>query len=228
MTKFVVAAQPTVRCRGRSTVGKCNRCVELNEAAMMPIRLLARPSVIVCALVLSSCHYTEEEKRAVCCVLNIHAYEAAPLGTQIVVNWYRSSDFEGDGAGRRGPYGDGEVRFLDKDDKIRLEVARYLAANPQAGAADYFVALGMTCGPSSVTSMLGATRARCEIELPVRGVCRPSYIARPLSSAPVPEPFQKPFDAVLHVSVDVSAKGLLGTASRVYPVPGGHLCLRLP
>jgi hypothetical protein len=209
-------------------VRKCNPFIELNEAAMMPIRVLARLSVIVCALVLSSCHYTEEEKRAVCCVLNIHAYEAAPLGTQIVINWYRSSDFDGDGGGRQGPYGDGEVRFLDKDDKIRLEVKSFLAENPKGEAADFFVALGMTCGPPSVISMLGATRARCEIELPVWVVCRPSYIARPLSSAPIPAPFQKPLAAVLHVSVDVSAKGVRGTSSRVYPVPGGHLCLRLP
>ena len=192
---------------------------------MMPIRILTRLSAVVCGLVLSSCHYTEEEKRAVCCVLKIHAYEAAPPGSQIVIDWYRNSDFDGDGGGRPGRYG---LRFLDKDDKIRLEVTSFLTENPEGGAADYFAALGMTCGPPSVISMLGATRARCDIELPVRVVCRPSYIARPLSSAPIPEQFQKPLDAVLHVSVDVSAKGVLGTSSRVYPVPGGHLCLRLP
>lgn len=194
----------------------------------MPIRVLERLCMVVCALMLSSCHYTEEEKRAVCCVLNIHAYEAAPRDTRIVINWYRSSDFDGDGDGRQGPYGDDAVRFLDKEDKIRLEVTTFLAENPKAGAADYFVALGMMCGSPSVTSMLGATRARCEIELPVRVTCSPSYVARPLSSAPIPERFQKPLDAMLHVSVDVSAKGVLGTSSRVYPVPGGHLCLRLP
>jgi hypothetical protein len=201
---------------------------QLSEAALMSIRVLASLGVVACALVLSSCHYTEEEKRAVCCVLNIHAYEAAPVSAQVVINWYRSSDFDGDGSGRQGPYGDGEVRFLDKDDKIRLEVTRFLAENPKGGAADYFVALGMTCGPPSIISMLGAARARCKIELPVRVVCRPSYIARPLSSAPIPEQFRKPLDAVLHVSVDVSANGLLGTSSRVFPVAGGHLCLRLP
>ena len=196
---------------------------------MTPTPFLARLYAVgVIAFALGSCHYSEEEKRAVCCVLNIHAYEAAPLGTQIVINWYRSSDFDGDGSGRQGPYSDGGVRFLDKDDKIRLEVTSFLAENPKGGAADYFVALGMTCGPPSVISTLGATRARCEIELPVRVVCMPSYIARPLSSAPIPEQFQKPLDAVLHVSVDVSAKGVLGTSSHVYPIPGGQLCLRLP
>ena len=48
------------------------------------------------------------------------------------------------------------------------------------------------------------------------------------SSAPVPEQFQKPLGAVLSVGVDVSAKGVPGTSWRVHPVPGGHLCLRLP
>lgn len=140
-------------------------------------------------------------------MLNIRACEAAPASVQVVINWYRSSDFDGDGSGRRGPYGDGDVLFLEKDDKIRLEVTSSLPKNPKRGAADYFVMLGMTCGPPAMISMLGATRARCEIELPVRVVCRPSYVARPLSSAPIPEQSQKPLDAVLHVSVDVSAKG---------------------
>lgn len=193
------------------------------------MRFFARLCALVgISLTLGSCQYTEDDRRAVCCVLRVHAYEAAPLGARIVINWYRSSDFDGDGPGRPGPYGDGEVRFLDKEDKIRLEVARFLAESPKGWASDYFVALGMTCGPPSVMSMIGATRARCEIELPVRVMCRPSYVSRPLSSAPIPEPFQQPLDAVLHVGVDVSATGVLGTSSRVYPVPGGRLCPRLP
>lgn len=180
------------------------------------------------ALTFGGCDYTEEEKRAVCCVLRVRGSEVTPPDARVVINWFRSSDFDGNGDGREGPYGDGEVTFTNKNDKIRLEVARFIAGNRQSLAADYFVALGMTCESPKVISLPGEIRTRCSIELPVRGMCRPSYVSRPLTSAPIPEQFQQPFDAVLSVGVDVSANRVLGSSSRVYPVLGGHLCLRLP
>jgi hypothetical protein len=187
------------------------------------IRRLRRLSMLCLsgvALLLEGCHYTEEEKWSVCCVLHVGAYDAATPGARTVINWYRSIVFDGDGQGGQGPY---ETLFSNKDDKVRSEVAAFLGDNPEGRAADYFVGLGMTCDPRSTASK--AIMTQCQVELPVWARCRPTYMFLP-GTTPIPKKLQKPFAAVLKVSVYLSANTVLRTSSRVDPVPGGHRCHR--
>lgn len=190
------------------------------------IARLLRPAcgITAAALLLTGCHYTEEEKWSVCCALYVQRdAEPMPAGHAIIVNWYRNADFGGEGRGGQGPYGDGQTFYSNKDDKIRSEVANFLADRPGSRVVDYFIHLGMTCGPVP-TSSKGAA-ARCQVELPVSVRCGPTYGFLP-GTTPIPEQLRRPFSALLQTSVDLSAGTVLATTSRVAPVPGGHLCHR--
>jgi hypothetical protein len=172
---------------------------------------------------LTGCHYSEEEKWSVCCVLYVRADETAAGGARIVLNWYRNADFDGEGRGGRGPYGEGQTFYNSKDDKIRLEIAHFLADSPGGHAATYFIDLGMTCDPPPTMSKGGMTR--CQIDLPVRARCGPTYRFLP-GTTPIPEELQKPFPALLRVRLELSADTLIEIFSQVDPVSGGRLCHR--
>ena len=187
--------------------------------------MIARLLVLVCgfigtALLLAGCHYTEEEKWSVCCVLYVRADETAASGARVVLNWYRNVDFDGEGRGGRGPYGEGQTFYNSKDDKIRLEIAAFLAGSPGDRAARYFIGLGMTCDPPSKGGV-----TRCQIDLPVRARCGPTYRFLP-GTTPIPGELQKPFPALLRVRLDLSADSLIEIFSQVDPVSGGRLCHR--
>lgn len=185
-------------------------------------RMLLRLCVGVAATVLlAGCHYTEQEKWSVCCVLYVRADETAGFATRVIVDWYRNSDFDGDGQGGLGPYGDGKTYYSNKDEKIRADVLHFIADHPERRAADYFVDLGMTCGSSATTSRPGVTH--CQVSLPVQVRCGPTYRFLP-GTTPIPDQLQKPFAGVLHVSVGLSTNAPLKTLAQVYPVPGGRLC----
>jgi hypothetical protein len=188
-------------------------------------RMLVRLCVWVGATVLlAGCHYTEQEKWSVCCVLYVQRdAEPMPTGRATIVNWYRHVVFDSGGQGGQGPYGEGRTFYSNKDDKIRSEVADFLADSPGSRAVDYFIHLGMTCGPAPTSSKGIVTR--CQVELPVSVRCGPTYQFLP-GTTPIPEQMQKPFPALLQTSVNLSADTVLTTTSRVDPVPGGHLCHR--
>ena len=121
--------------------------------------------VTAAALLLTSCHYTEEEKWS--------ADQTASAEVSAVIMWYRQTDYDSEGKGGQGYYNEGQTFYSDKDDKIRSDVASFLADNPEKSATDYFIGLGMTCGPYSTASGTGETR--CQIALPVRVICGPTY-----------------------------------------------------
>ena len=190
------------------------------------IARLLRPAcgIAAAALLLTGCHYTEDEKWSVCCVLYVQRNpEPAPAGRATMINWYRHVVFDGEGQGGQGPYGEGGTFYSNKDDKIRSEVMDFLADSPGNRAVDYFIHLGMTCGPAP-TSLKGIV-TRCQVELPVSVRCGPTYQFLP-GTTPIPEQMQKALRALLQTSVDLSANAVLRTTSRVAPVPGGRLCHR--
>ena len=180
-------------------------------------------AVIGAALALGSCHYTEEQKWSVCCVLYVGAGEAAGPEERTIIRWFGWSDYEGDGKGGPGTYSEGKTFYIDRDDKIRGSVAEFLADNPDKRATDYFIGLGMTCSSSQAVS--GADGSRCRISLPVRVVCGPTYTFLP-GMTPIPKQMKKPRAGVLYVSVDLPIGRALKTSSRVDPIPGGQLCHR--
>lgn len=191
---------------------------------MTLMQLVTRLCILGGSLLLGGCHYTEEEKWSVCCVLYIQLDpEPMPAGRATMVSWYRQVVFSGDGQGGQGTYGESGVFYSNKDDKIRSEVKDFLADSPGGRAVDYFIHLGMTCGPAP-TSSKGIV-IRCQAELLVSVRCAPTYQFLP-GTTPIPEQMQKPLPALLQTSVDLSADKLLTTTSRVDPVPGGRLCRR--
>jgi len=172
-------------------------------------------------LLLTGCHYTEEEKWSVCCVLYVRADQAASDEARTVIKWHQQSDYDGNGKGGQGYYGEGKTFYSNKDDKIRADVTAFLDDNPEKRATDYFIGLGMTCGSYSTASSNDGPR--CQIALPVRVICGPTYRFLP-GTTPIPERLKKPVDGVLHVSVDLPAGRPPKTSSRVDPAPGGQLC----
>ena len=190
--------------------------------------MIARLLVLVCgfigtALLLAGCHYTEEEKWSVCCVLNIGRDTSGSPGRTKIIEWYWHTYFDGNGQGDKGPYGSGTTFYSNKDDKIRADIADFLSVRSEGRAADYFIDLGMTCDSRSAAPKGGTTQ--CAIELPVQVKCGPTYRFLP-GTTPIPERLQKPFAAVLNVSVNLSADTMLSSFARVDPIPGGQLCHR--
>jgi hypothetical protein len=187
------------------------------------MRLLAGLCALTGGLMLSGCHYTEEEKWSVCCVLYVRAEQTATDEARTVVAWYRQSDYDGNGRGGQGSYAEGKIFYADKDEKIRSDVTAFLGGNPGKSEADYFVGLGMICGLYSTALGVGGTR--CQIALPVGVVCGPTYRFLP-GTTPIPDQMKRPRAGVLHVSVDLPSRGALKTSSRVDPIPGEQLCHR--
>src|SRR4051794_1218389 len=79
------------------------------------------------ALSLSGCHYTEEQKWAVCCVLYIIKDEAPSQSARAtMIEWQAHTGFHG-----RGIAGDstvsGRLGDTPKHRQIRLEIANFLA-----------------------------------------------------------------------------------------------------
>lgn len=188
------------------------------------LRMLMLVGIFVgLALALGGCHYTEEQKWSVCCVLYVRADQTATGETRTVIGWHRQSDYDGNGRGGQGYYAEGKTFYSDKDDKIRSDVTAFLDDNPEKRATDYFVGLGMICGSYSTASGAGGTR--CQIALPVRVICGPTYRFLP-GTTPIPEQFKRPLAGVLHVSVDLPTARALKASSRVDPLPGEQLCHR--
>jgi hypothetical protein len=175
------------------------------------------------ALSLSGCHYTEEQKWAVCCVLYI-IKDAAPSQPEraTIIKWQTHTWFHG-----RGIAGDpiylSRTGDTDKEQRIKLEIANFLADSPGGQASDYFRSLGMACDPVTPSPKVGVTR--CRLELPIHVRCGPTYGPLP-GTTPIPREMQEPLPALLRMSVDVSADTLIGVTTRIDPVPGGHLCHR--
>jgi hypothetical protein len=174
-------------------------------------------------LPLSGCHYTEEQKWDVCCVLYI-IKEKPPSQPEraTIIEWQAHTWFHG-----RGVAGDSNTTDragdTNKKRQIRLEIANFLADSPGSQASDYFRSLGMACDP--VTSPPKSSVTRCLLELPIQVRCGPTYGPLP-GTTPIPKEMQEPLPALLRMSVDVSADTLVGVTTRIDPVPGGHLCHR--
>ncbi|MBI2741882.1 MAG: hypothetical protein HYX38_35775 [Rhodospirillales bacterium] len=190
---------------------------------MTMLRILARLCAVTGGLMLGGCHYTEEQKWSVCCVLYVQADQSATDEARTVIGWHRQSDYDGNGRGGQGSYSEGKTFYSDKDEKIRSDVAAFLDDDPGKRATDYFVGLGMAC--SSYSSASGTDGTRCEISLPVRVICGPTYRFLP-GTTPIPEQMKRPLVGVLHVSVDLPTGRALKTSSRVDPIPGEQLCHR--
>jgi hypothetical protein len=182
-------------------------------------------AIAAAALLVTGCHYSEEEKWSVCCVLYVGGDTSGSPGRTKIIDWYGHTDFDGNGRGGQGPYGSGTTFYSNKDDKIRADIAAFLSVRRDGRAADYFIDLGMTCDSRSAAPKGGTTW--CAIELPVQAKCGPTYRFLP-GTTPIPERLQKPFAAVLRVSVNLSADTMLSSLARVDPVPGGQLCHRQP
>jgi hypothetical protein len=190
----------------------------------MPVmRLLIRLCVLTGGLTLGGCHYTEEQKWSVCCVLYVRADPLATNEARTVIGWHRQSDYDGNGRGGQGYYAEGKTYFSDKDDNIRADVAAFLDDNPEKRPTEYFVGLAMICGSYSTAS--GTAGTRCQIALPVRVICGATYRFLP-GTTPIPEQLKRPRAGVLHVSVDLPTGKALKTSSHVDPTPGEQLCHR--
>lgn len=179
--------------------------------------------ITAAALVLTGCNYSEEEEWSVCCVLYVRADQTASGEARTVIKWHQQTDYDGNGTGGQGYYGEGKTFYSSKDDKIRADVTAFLDDNPEKRSTDYFLGLGMTCGPYATAS--GGSGTRCEIALPVGVTCGPTYRFLP-GTTPIPERLKRPLAGVLHVNVDLPTGRPLKTSSRVDPVPGGQLCHR--
>lgn len=149
---------------------------------MTMMQLLTRLVAATGGLMLGGCHYTEEQRWSVCCVLYVRADQTATDEARTVIGWHRQSDYDGNGRGGQGYYAEGKTFYSDKDDKIRSDVTAFLDDNPEKRATDYFVGLGMICGSYSTAS--GAGWTRCQIALPVPVICGPTGSCQ----APLPSP----------------------------------------
>ena len=175
-------------------------------------------------LSLSGCHYTEEQKWDVCCVLYIakdDEAQASPARATIF-KWQVLTSFDGRGRANEGN-DSGRFRDSNKKRRIELEIANFLADSPGGRASDYFRSLGMACDPLMPSRKAGVTR--CDLELPIQVMCGPTYRRLP-GTTPIPKEMQEPLPALLRMSVDLSGDTLIDVTTRIDPVPGGHLCHR--
>lgn len=174
-------------------------------------------------LALGGCHYTEEQKWAVCCVLYI-IKEKAPSQPEraIIFGWQVLASFNGQGRAVDGN-DSGMSPDSNKKRRIKLEIANFLADSPGGRASDYFRSLAMACDPAMSSPKAGVTR--CHIELPIQVTCGPTYRFLP-GTTPIPKEMQEPLPALLRMSVDLSGDTLIDVTTRIDPVPGGHLCHR--
>ncbi|MPZ32576.1 MAG: hypothetical protein GEV13_16520 [Rhodospirillales bacterium] len=131
---------------------------------MTVMRLLIRLWAVAGGPMLGGCHYTEEEKWSVYCVLYIGRDTSG--GRTKIIEWYWHTDFDANGQDGKGLYGRGTPFDKNKDDKIRADIADFLSVRPEGRTADYFIGLGMTCSSRSTASKVDSTQ--CEIELPVQ------------------------------------------------------------
>lgn len=175
------------------------------------------------ALSVGGCHYTEEQKWDVCCVLYIIKDEAPSQSARAtIIEWQAHTGFHGHGIAG-GSTVSGRPGDTSKHRQIRLEIANFLADSPGGQASDYFRSLGMACDPVTPSPTVGA--AHCRLELPIQVRCGPTYGPLP-GTTPIPREMHEPLPALLQMSVDVSADTLIGVTTRIDPVPGGHLCHR--
>lgn len=174
-------------------------------------------------LSLGGCHYTEAQKWDVCCVLYIAKDDKAQDSPErrTILSWQVTTSFNGHGKANEGTIGG--VPFGNKKGRIEAEIANFLADSPGGRASDYFRSLGMACDPAPSSPKAGVTR--CDLELPIRVTCGPTYRFLP-GTTPIPKEMQEPLSAVLRMSVDLSDVTLIHITTRIDPVPGGHLCHR--
>jgi hypothetical protein len=177
---------------------------------------------------LGSCHYSEEEKWGVCCVLYITGEEKpGPSARATIIDCQRRTWFGGDGSASEvidvGAPRDNWKSHTWKNQQVRAAIGNFLADSPGGRATDYFLSLGMTCSPVMATP--GNDVTQCAIDLPIWVNCGPTYRWLP-GTTPIPKELQKPIPAFLRMSVDLSASAVLATSTRIDPIPGGHLCHR--
>jgi hypothetical protein len=175
------------------------------------------------AILLSGCHYSEEDKWKVCCALYVLRDETPSASARTtIIKWQRATWFDGDGSA--GDWND-DNKSSDtiKKRQIKSEIANFLADSPGGRATDYFLSLGMTCSPDTAMPKVDVTH--CDIELPISVVCGPTYRWLP-GTTPIPEELQKPLPARLRMTVDISTSTLLDASTRIEPVSGGRLCHR--
>ena len=172
-------------------------------------------------LSMGGCHYSEEDSWKICCLLHIVRDEApSPAGHKTIIDWQRLTLFAGDGSASDG--NDTNLPGSWKKRRIEWEVSDFLVRNPAARGADYFVELGMTCRPGTVSQ---EAVTRCEIEMQIWAECWSKNIFFP-GGAPVPEGLRKPFPALLRVRVDELGSTVREPFTQVLPIPGGRLCHR--
>src|SRR5205823_6354758 len=87
------------------------------------------------ALSLGGCHYTEEQKWAVCCALcNIKDEAPSESARATIIEWQGLTWFDGHGnASDSSDSGD-----TNKKRRTNLEIVNFLADNPGGQASDYF------------------------------------------------------------------------------------------
>lgn len=175
-------------------------------------------------LSLGGCHYTEEQKWAVCCALYIAKDDKAQGSPEraTIFKWQVNTSFNGRGRANEG--NDSAMSpASNKKRRIELEIANFLADSPGGRASDYFRSLGMACDPAMPSPKAGVTR--CHLELPIQVMCGPTYRRLP-GTTPIPKEMQEHLPALLRMSVDLSDDTLIDVTTRIEPVPGGHLCHR--
>jgi hypothetical protein len=171
-------------------------------------------------LSVAGCYNAEDSWKICCGLVLVEDETSSPAARNTIIDWQKFTSFGADGSA----VDSNNTNLPGSWKKRRLEAAtaEFLADNPGARASDYFRGLGMACRPATVPK---SDVTQCDIELPIWAECVSLNVFFPWG-APIPEELRKPMPAFLQVRVDVSASTFLGTATRVVPVPGGHLCQR--